>query len=564
MTLSQPRSTVAADTTVRRHGGHVVAQVLEEHGITQIFGQDSPELLFAVLDHSRFKVITMRDERSAGFAADAAARLTGRPAVATGIHGPGALNLTTALFEAREASSPVIALISGIETTTKGTGAFQEADHVAAAKPLVKWAARVERPDRVRSTLEQAIRVATSGRPGPVLVELPNDVLAVEQPAEEYAAPPVALRATPADDRVVAELSGATAPVLLLGSGALRTACEDLVALAERLDAAVCVTHTGRGAFPETHPLFAGVCGFMSDREDGSGAVANAMLAAADVVLALGAGMDGVTTDGGRLPAAGATLVRVDVDAGTLALDTRAAHIVLADVTSYVPALTAALPGAGLRGTREALARKWAAVREAQRDRIAAGSPVIRPSFLMGALQQALRPDDLLVCDAAYSSVWALSYLTQGEHFHRITYGRAAGTLGFGFPGAIGASVAYPDRRVVALVGDGGFGFTWGELETAARIGANITCVVLNNSLFAYQVLWHELNGTHARNLEFVDVHHDVLATAVGGHGVRVESRGALLPALRDSLDRGGLSVVDVVLDPHELPPFRKERHVDH
>ncbi|XPP27273.1 MAG: thiamine pyrophosphate-binding protein [Leucobacter sp.] len=550
----------------------MVAEVLAAHGITQVFGQDSPEWLFAVLDHEVFTVTITRDERSAGFAADAAARLTGVPAVACGIHGPGFANLLTALFEARESGSPVVALVSGIEAATKGRGMFQELDQVAVAAPIVKHAERVERPERIAETLRRAISIATSGRPGPVLVELPNDVMGAPQPLEPdpagTAADPVEPGASPrvfalADDlRDI--LGSALRPVLLLGGGARHVSHGTATRLAEALGAAVCVTAMGRGAFPEMHPLYAGVAGFMTDRSDGSGAVANAQLREADLVLVVGSALDGVTTDGGRLPGSEARIVRVDRVHRAVSVSNDCEIHVLADAGDFFEAAVAGLArdaAEGLHARRGEIAAAWAGVETAQRERAWAPVDVIMPSRLMGELQALLRPDDIVVCDAAYSSVWALSYLRQGAHFEDAVAGRGAGTLGYGLPAAIGAARAFAGRRVVALVGDGGFGFGWGELETVARLGVDVTCIVLNNSEFSYQRLWHDLNGTAARGLDFAPVRHDRLAEGVGIRGIRVAEPDQLGAALARALEPGAC-LVDVVIDPNELPPFRKERHI--
>ncbi|WP_158581541.1 thiamine pyrophosphate-binding protein [Actinomadura spongiicola] len=547
-----------------RNGGNVVAEALERHGVRYVFGQDSPEWLYEAINPERIRAITMRDERSAGFAADAVARLTGRPAVACGIHGPGALNLTTALLEARAACSPLVALVSGIETDVHGTGAFQEVDQVAVARPLVKWATRVERADRIEETVDRVLRIAVSGRAGPVLVELPNDVMEQPQTAPSTTSPKAASPARPVRGAsgladVAGLLAGATRPVILAGGGA--RSATDIVALAERLAAPVAVTAMGRGAFPETHALFAGVAGFMSDRDDGSGAVANGVLARADVLLVLGSALDGVTTDGGRLPGPDAKIVRVDLDPDVFARGARRELPIHADVESAVAGLLAELDGPTRGAPAENLADAWAAVRAAQARRAADEESPIHPARLYSALQRSLAPDDVVVCDAAYSSVWALSYLHQGRHFERIAYGRAAGTLGFGLPGAIGAAAAFPDRRVVALVGDGGLGFGWGELETLARERLRVVCIVLNNGCYAYQKLWHDLNEGTSRWLDFADVRHDRLAEAVGIAGLRVEAAGDLDAALHKALTLGGPCVVDVRIRPDELPPFNFERH---
>ncbi|MEU9838113.1 thiamine pyrophosphate-binding protein [Actinomadura sp. NPDC048032] len=564
---TRPAEPAAPPPAPTRHGGHLVAEILERNGVTHVFGQDSPEWLFEALGDSPVTATVMRDERSAGFAADAVARATGRPTVATGIHGPGAMNLPIALLEAKAAQSPVIALVSGVETHLHGTGAFQETDQVGIVTPLVKFAARAARPEDVEPTLQQAIDVAMTAPRGPVLVELPNDVMKADahraQPVDEpaVAASPVAAASTL--DQAVTLIEAAARPVLLVGNGARQAGVgAGVTELAERLGAPVCTTAMGRGCFPERHPLYAGVAGFMSYREDGSGWVANEALRSADVVVVLGSAMDGATTDLGRLPGPACRVVRVDVeDVGS--------RFAAQDVTLVRDLVEKTLPqflerlATTPRDPWMDLPARWDQVRA--RQQAVAADPVdvgLHPARLFRELGALLRPEDLVVCDAAYSSVWALSYLAQGEHFDQIVYGRAAGTLGFGFPGAIGLARAHPGRRVVALVGDGGFGFGWGELETARRHDCDVTCIVLNNGAFAYQRLWHDLNEGTSRDLDFVDVRHDLLAEAVGVSGHRVEAAEDLRPALVAALSTDGPTLVDVVVPVDTLPPFDMMRHV--
>ncbi|MEV0595432.1 thiamine pyrophosphate-binding protein [Nonomuraea cavernae] len=557
-----------------RNAGHAVAEELRRHGVTEIFGQDSPEWLYEAIDPDIIRPVTMRDERSAGFAADAVARLTRRPAVACGIHGPGALNLVTALFEARAANSPLVALVSDVETTVRGRGAFQEVDLPAVVAPIVKWAARPERPEDVAPAVARALRTSMSGCPGPVLVALPNDVLgAPVEPARSPRNEPFPAPAGLAPEvaaRVAGILAGARSPVLLLGNGArVAGAGAAAIELAERLAAPVTLTAMARGVILETHPLYAGVAGFMSDAPGGSGSVANPWLAAADVVLVVGSDLDGATTDGGRLPTPGSTVIRVDVDADRLARSPRDQFPIVADARLALEAVNDALRAArpesrDLPAVTRELARQWEGVRAAQAAAARAPGTAVAPARVYADLRGTLPEDAVVVCDAGYSSIWALSALTVGRDVSAITYGRAAGTLGFGLPGAIGAQVAHPGRRVVAVVGDGGFGFGWGELETLARERLPVVVIVLNNGCFAYQRLWHDLNDRPPRWLDFADVRHDRLASAVGIHGRRVTDPHHLADALREAFAQDGPALIDVAVDPEAMPPFNAVRHLGH
>jgi acetolactate synthase-1/2/3 large subunit len=305
--------------------------------------------------------------------------------------------------------------------------------------------------------------------------------------------------------------------------------------------------------------LFAGVAGAMSNRGDGTGVVANELIRGADCLLVLGSRMDGLTTLSGELPGESTFTIRVDVDPEQLALSPRDNVSVQADARAAVEAMIEFVPVPGTPPAPPAsLADLWSGVRQAQDDLMATDAVPIAPARLFGGLRRCLTRDHIVVCDASYPSIWAVNYLQEGRHFEQMTYARAGGTLGFGLPAALGTACAFPDRQVVALVGDGGLGFGWSEFETIAREQANVVTVVLNNGCFAWQKIHHQHIGGVAtpRGLGFADVHHDRLAAVVGISGYRVEHPGELDGALQSAFDEGGPAVVDVVIDPELEPPL--------
>lgn len=559
-----PLSETSGPTGTRRNGGHLVAELLEAHRVRHAFGIDAPEWLWDAFDDMSIRAVITRDERSAGFAADSVARLTGTPAVASGLHGPGFTNLLTPMLEAKAACAPVLMLVSGVESTNFGARKhYQEADQVSIARSLAKWAVRVERADRIEEVIGRALSVLCAGRPGPVMVELPNDVLAERQPPQrasrhrrpEESRPPSVFGGL---EEAARRLGGAEHLVVLAGNGARIAGARDvLVRFAEWMKAPVTITAMGRGVFPETHPLFAGVAGSMSNREDGSGWVANDLIRDADVLLVLGSSLDSITTRSGELPSETTFMIQVDIDPDQLALSQRADLVVHADARTALQALMNGLTPATSFSAQGALESRWATVRRTQDDRVSNDATPIAPARLFGDLRRWLRPDDIVACDASYASIWALNYLQEGRHFEKIVYARAAGTLGFGLPAAVGAACAFPDRRVVALVGDGGLGYGWSELETVARERLNVTSVVLNNGGFAYQQTHHRrIGGVSApKGLEFGDVAHHRIADAVGVSGYRVERPHDLSEVLNTALEARGPSLVDVVIDPHVEPP---------
>ena len=486
-----------------RHGGHVVAEVLASHGVAHVFGMDSPEAIFEALDPGVTRSITVRDERSGGFAADGMARVTGRPGVACGIHGGGVTNLVTPMLEAYAASSPLVVLGSDVDTSLRELNVSQDADHVALTRPVVKWAFRVDRPDRIGWAVDRALRLSASGRPGPVFVALPDDVMAAPQGDRSGAVPEAGGvdAASPAPPegggsailRVAEMLLEAERPALLVGNGArIAGAGGPIVQLAERFGAALTVTALGRGAIDEMHPLFAGVPGPLTCGEGGSGVVANAVLREADLVLVLGSGLGGANTDGWLDAFAGA-LVHIDIDPAELGRLVRPSVGILGDVGIAVDGLLAAADG----DSRDAapverdLAERWSAVDHERHLQEQSDAEPIGVPRLFAELRQVLDGGSVVVTDASYSSLWTLSHLRGGRDFSQILYGRGAGTLGFGFSAAMGAKLARPDANVVAVVGDGGFGYSWSDLEVAARERIAVLCVVLNNGVFGWQKHLH-------------------------------------------------------------------------
>lgn len=555
------------------NGGHAIAELLRQHGVRHIFGMDSPELLYQALDPAVTRAITIRDERSGGFAADAIGRLTGRPSVACGIHGPGATNLITAVLEARAANSPLVCLVSDIETANTGRNAFQEADHVALFRPLVKWAVRIERADRIAETVNRALTLAVSGRPGPVLVAIPNDLIEAPQeslPAERDPLATEHVQAAPARSVAAAAalLAAADRPAILAGNGArMSGAGEEILALADYLAAPIGVTAMGRTVIDETHPLFAGVTGALNNGTGGFGTIANSLLADADVLVVAGSSLDGAATNGLQFPHPGQKVIHIDIDADEIGRIFPGALPVPGDARATLQALLGAVrelaPRKDSGPLREEIASRMAGVRADLERLMGRGGKPIYPGRIYGALAEIMGPNAVFTADASYSSIWSLSTLQAGKHFSHLVYGRAAGTLGFGFPAALGAKLTYPDKTVINVVGDGGFGYDWGELETAARERINVVCIVLNNGALGYQTHYARELG-QARWLNFADVRHDRLAEACGLGGALVEDPEDLVPSIRRAMDADRTWVIDVRCDLDAMPPMSGVDQVGH
>jgi acetolactate synthase-1/2/3 large subunit len=492
--------------------------------------------------------------------------------------GPGAAKLPSGLGEALGASVPVIALVSDLPTRVAAhryrSAASQALDQAALLTPVTKWLASVPDAASMPGLVRQAFREATSGRPGPVALLLPQDVLdAPAGPVTPRAAsarfgvfPAFRPPPEPADVAAVAQvLRRAARPFLLAGGGVMHSgAGPALVALAERLSAAVGTTLTGKGAIAEDHRLSVGVTGTM-----GTGAAATA-LAEADVVLLAGTKASGGATYGWTLPSAGQQVVQLDIDPAELGRAFEVAAAMLGDARAGLTALLTEL-GTGLAGGAEpdrgawrdrlaALTADWRATRDRER---ASDAIPIAPQRVLAALEETLAPGDCLICDASLASGWGGVYFEQRRPGRQVLFPRGQAGLGYALPAAIGAATATATAataaragaRTVVLTGDGALGYAVGELATVTELGLPITVVVLNNRSLSW-IRWYR-RITFGRGWEdddFADVAYADVAAAFGMHGVRVTDPAELSAALASALRSDRPALVDVVTEAWETP----------
>ena len=590
----QDDAQVSGDTRRQRsgsHGGALLLSLLAEHGVRHVFGVPGGQTLAlydAMLDRvPAVQHVLMRDERSAAYAADGYARVTGRAGICDATVGPGAAKLPSGLGEALGASVPVIALVSDLPTRMAAhryrSAASQAMDQVALLTPVTKWLASVPDVASMPGLVRQAFRTATSGRPGPVALLLPQDML--DGQAGQAAPLAGSLRfgafpafrpaPEPADVAAAADvLRRAARPFVLAGGGVMHSdAGQAVTALAERLSAAVGTTLTGKGAIAEDHPLSVGVTGTMGTT------AAAAALAEADVVLLAGTKASGGATYGWTLPRPGQAVVQLDIDPAELgrAFDTAAALLgdakagltaVLAELGPRAGAEAVALsPADGLAGAepdrsawRARLAELTAEWRSA-RDRERASDAVpVTPQRVLAALEEALGPADRLICDASLASGWGGVYFEQRLPGRRVLSPRGLAGLGYALPAAIGAASAVtgttqPSGRVVVLTGDGALAYAVGELATLTELGLPVTVVVLNNRSLGW-IRWYR-RITFGRGWEehdFADVAYAEVAKGFGLHAERVTDPGCLGAALASAMGSGRPALVDVVTEPWETP----------
>lgn len=543
---------LAEPTTV----AELIAATLRAAGVRIAFTVPGESFLpvLDALTAAGIRVVATRHEGAASMAAEAYGQLTGRPAVCLGTRAVGAANLALGVHTATADSTPMFVLVGDVERRVRGREAFQEVDLLHTIGGLAKWAGAIDDPATAAATLEAAVRAVLEGRPGPALLALPEDVLDLPLP-DGTRAPVVRPRpeSAPASDvrAVLHVLAGAERPVILAGAGVLRARCSnDLVRFAEILHVPVIASWRRGDVIPNDHPLYLGMTGY------GSPSVVRERVAAADVIVVIGARLSEPTTAGYRVPAPGQRWIHVDVAPRTEAMgDTPAPELsIRADARAFLRAGIARLKDAVLLAAPlEARDRHNAADRAAWEaatvvDAHAWSGPGVNPGRIVADLQRLLPEDAILTTDAGAFAGWA----ARGFRFRRpgTFLGPTSGAMGYGFPAALAAALVHRERRVVALVGDGGMGMTMAEVETAVREGAHVVAIVFDNERYG-MIRDHQdrRNSPDSPGTDLGPVDFAAAARACGARGVRVETDAAFEPALRTALAASGPTVIQLAVD---------------
>jgi acetolactate synthase-1/2/3 large subunit len=545
-------------------GAEAMVRMLQAHGVRHIFGLCGDTSLpfydaLERLDHGMQHILT-RDERSAAYMADGYARVSGRVGVCEGPSGGGATYLLPGLVEANESSVPVLGITTDISTASRGRYALTSLDQEALFRPLVKWNEVIQRADKIPEAVRRAFRAMTTGKPGAAHLGLPFDVQTEAVPAEsvwaqaEHGASP-AWRSAP-DPQAVAgaadALLAARAPAIVCGGGLIIAGAEaELDRLAWLLGAPIATTISGKGSLGERHPLCLGVVG-----SNGGTPATREVLAAADLVVFIGCRAGSVTTERWRCPRPGVRVVHIDADPMVIGANYRTELAVVSDAKLALAALVGELEGRGVRAgdgaqrVSEARARKLGAFRELAEQQTA---PVL-PERIVAELQRLLPPDAVLVCDPGTPCPYFSAYYEILEPGRYFVSNRAHGALGYAMSAAAGAHFGRPGARVVAVMGDGSFGFTCGELETIVRLRIPILMVVISNATYGW-IKAGQKAGFESRyfSVDFSRSDHARIAEAFGVKAWRVESAERLAPALAAAAEHGGPALVDVLTQPlHE------------
>ncbi|MCA1666726.1 MAG: acetolactate synthase [Thermomicrobia bacterium] len=545
----------------RMSGARAVVEQLKREGVRHAFtvpGESFLSVLDALYDEPAISLVATRHEGGAAFMAEAVGKLTGTPALCMGTRGVGSANMAIALHTADQDSTPLIALIGQVETPHRHKEAFQEVELAPFFAHIVKWAVEVERTDRLPALIHEATRRAIGGRPGPVLLAVPTDVLnaACDFTPDHFFAPAVAPRPAPtASDaaQAVDLLLNAERPAILVGGGVLRAcATDDLVRFAEATGIPVIAGFRRYHAFPNNHPLFLGSMGL------GSPPCVRERLREADVLLALGTRLSELTTGAYTLPAPETRVIHCDIDASVVGVNNAIALGIVADAQEALTAMQATLTDYPdpKRDARRAATAKDRAVFEAAtaipQSSVLSSQSSVDPTTVMADLARLLPPETIITCDAGNFGGWLGRY-------HRFALpgaflGPTSGAMGYAMPAAVGAALARPGVPVLAVAGDGGFLMTGNELETAVRCGLPVIALVFNNCGYGTIRMHQErefpgrVSATTLGPVDFA-----MFAQSLGAHGTRVTQRDDFAPALEHALALKRPALIEVVTDPNQI-----------
>ena len=541
-------------------GARFLAETLREYGVTHVFFV--PAIIRRALvemEDVGIKRIISHGEKSAAYMADAYARVTGKPGLCFA-QSVGAVNLAAGLQDAYLGVSPVIAITGHRPPMHRHRNSYQEVEHSKPFASVTKYSAEVETVEQLPHLLRQAFREVTTGQTLPAHLDfsgisgdvITDGVMDTDVIVEEPFTQRPAFRPAPEPERVreaARILSQAERPVIVAGGGVTASGAEaELVRLAEMLNIPVATGLNAKGSIPENHPLSVGVVGSYSRWS------ANRVVSEADLVLFVGSHTGSQITLDWRIPAEGTPVIQIDIDASELGRSYPSAYGLQGDAKRTLEAMLDVLEPTGGNASWVARAQEhvqnW---RDEHEPVLTSNAVPIRPERLCQELTDFLPSDAVLVADTGHAGIWTGSMVDLNHEGQ--SYLRAAGSLGWGLPAALGAKCGVPDRPVVCWTGDGGMWYHIGELETAVRYGINAVIVVHNNGGLNQdrrgdEAAYEGREGGNSGELwRFNDTNFAQIAESMGALGIRVTDPNQINSALDQAVSANRPAVVDIVSD---------------
>ena len=530
-------------------GAEIICECLLEQGVDTVFGYpggaalNTYDALYKYSD--RIRHILTAHEQGASHAADGYARATGKTVVVLTTSGPGATNIVTGIATANIDSIPIVAITANVNRDQLGRDSFQEVDIVNITKPITKASRLVERVEELAPTIREAFRLANTGRKGPVLIDVPKDITAMTTEFEraEPRKPMMISIKNPDSIRRVQELiRQSERPMIFAGGGIISAnACEELKAFAELIDAPVCCSLMGLGAIPERHPLCVGNIGMHGGYETGM------VTANCDLMLACGARFsDRVAGDRDKFGEQ-AKIVQLEIDEKEINKNVRVDEYVLGNVKDALIALSA--------GMDQQSHTDWLEKIEVWKHELDGihepDTEYPEPFQVLGALNELKADGDIIATDVGQHQMWVAQY-SKIERSRTLLTSGGMGTMGFGMGAAIGAQVAFPDKRVFLVTGDGSFHMNLNELVTLSSYQLPVVVLIMNNTVLGMVRQWQKL--FYGSRFSQTDPHRPTdfvaLANAFGVEGMRITKDEEIEPVLKAAIALNKPVVIDCHINP--------------
>lgn len=543
-------------------GAQALIEALQREDTQVMFGIIGGAVLpiYDILYDSEIRVVHCKHEQCVAHAADGYARASGKPGICIATSGPGATNLVTGVANAFMDSSPIIAFTGQVNTYTPnssyiiGKDAFQEADIMGITTPITKYNYQLKKTEEIPKVVRMAFHIATTGRPGPVLIDVPKNLQTAEAEMEfsteinirgykpVYAPHPLQVK------KATELLVQAEKPLILAGGGVISSSsCQELVELAELLMAPVATTLMGKGCIPETHPLSLGHIGMHGTVE------ANKVILEADILLAVGTRFSDRSTGTLDSFCSDAKIIHIDIDSAEIGKNVEVDIPIVGDAKRTLRAISKLV-------TRKRDSTWFKRVDEIKEQSVEEGNN-LKPEVLLKELRRILPEDAIITTEVGQNQMWAALHYKVLKPRTFITSG-GLGTMGFGFPAALGAKMACPDRLVIDIAGDGSFRMTEQELGCSVLEDIPVMVIVLNNSVLGMVAQWQRL--FYNRRYSSVKLGHVPdfvkLAEAYGAQGFHVGSRDEFRRAVKRAIQSEVTTVIDVPISLEEnvfpmIPP---------
>jgi acetolactate synthase-1/2/3 large subunit len=537
-------------------GAQAIIEALKKEKVNHIFGISGGAVLpiYDVLYDAEMRNILAKHEQCAGHMADGYARASGLPGVCIATSGPGATNLVTGIANAYMDSSPVVSITGQVTRAAIGKDAFQEADIVGITTPITKYVTQVKRTEDIPKVFKTAFYIATSGRPGPVLVDVPKDIQQHSTDFEFHDS--ITLRGyKPRDNphpvqvkRATEMLVKAEHPMILAGGGVIiSNASRDLLKLAELMMLPVATTLMGKGSIPETHPLSLGMVGMHGMAQ------ANTLILESDVLLTVGARFSDRTTArvDGFCP--DTQIIHVDIDSAEIGKNVKIDLPIVADAGKTLREIYKLVVKKAMTNEKSPWHSRIQQVREHYTSELERDNQSITAPAIIRSLRALLPNNAIIATEVGQNQMWAALHFQSLEPRTFLSSG-GLGTMGFGFPAAIGAKVAKPDVPVVDIAGDGSFIMSAQELATSVLEEIPVIVVVLNNSMLGMVAQWQRIfyNRRYSGTMLHDSPDFVKLAEAFGAQGIRIGSLDEFSQAVKNGLTSDVTTVIDVPISPEE------------